>query len=108
MSHAPVWSRPEPEQRTPRPPLSRAAIVAAAIRLADAEDLDAVSIRRVAALLDARPMTLYSYIGSKDALLELMFEELAGTVTDGDPRPGDDWRAAMMAIAARKRRLCLA
>ena len=108
MSHVPVWSRPEPEQRTPRPPLSRAAIVTAAIGLADAEGLDAVSIRRVAALLDARPMTLYSYIGSKEDLLDLMFDELVGQVTDGDALPADDWRAALMTVASRKRRLCLA
>lgn len=113
MSHTPVWSRPEPEQRTPRPPLSRSAIVAAAIRLADAEGIDAVSIRRVAALLEARPMTLYRYIGSKEDLLDLMFDELVGQVMpdppgiEGDPPPPDDWRGALVSFASRKRRLCL-
>jgi AcrR family transcriptional regulator len=100
----PVWSRPEPERRAP---LDRARIVAAATGLADAEGLDAVSIRRVAAVLGARPMSLYNYIGSKEDLLDLMFDELAGEVLKGGPLP-PGWREAMTVVAGRKRQLCLA
>ncbi len=100
----PVWSRPEPERRAP---LDRTGIVSAAMRLADSEGLDAVSIRRVAAVLDARPMSLYSYIGSKEDLFDLMFDELAGEVLKGDPLP-PAWRRAMVVVAGRKRQLCLA
>ena len=113
MSHTPVWSRPEPEQRTPKPPLNRASIVAAAIGLADAEGLDAVSIRRVAAILEARPMTLYRYIGSKEDLLDLMFDELVGRVMNEPPmlernsRLPEDWQRSVVWFAVRKRRLCL-
>jgi AcrR family transcriptional regulator len=99
----PVWSRPEPERK---PSLSREAIVAAAMRLADSEGIDAVSIRRVAAELDARPMSFYKHLGSKDDLLDLMFDELAGKVL-GEPLP-EDWREAMTVVAGRKRRLSLA
>jgi AcrR family transcriptional regulator len=101
---SPVWSRPPPERR---PRLTREAIVAAGLRLADAEGLDAVSIRRVAAVLGARPMTLYGHIERKDDLLDLMFDELAGTVLEGEPLP-PGWREALVVIATRKRRLCLA
>jgi AcrR family transcriptional regulator len=100
----PVWSRLPPE-RPPR--LTREVIVEAGLRLADAEGLDAVSIRRVAAVLDARPMTLYSHIDRKEDLLDLMFDRLAGTVLEGEPLPSG-WRDALVVIASRKRRVCLA
>jgi AcrR family transcriptional regulator len=100
----PVWWRPPPDRK---PRLTREVIVDAALRLADAEGLDAVSIRRVAAVLGSRPMTLYSHIERKEDLLDLMFDHLAGTVLEGDPLP-PGWRDALVVIASRKRRLCLA
>ena len=101
---SPVWSRLQAE-RPPR--LTRDLIVEAGLRLADAEGLDAVSIRRVAAMLGSRPMTLYSHIDRKEDLLDLMFDQLAGTVLEGDPLPSG-WRDALVVVASRKRRLCLA
>jgi AcrR family transcriptional regulator len=97
-----LWSEESPAGR--RSPLSRAAIVAAAVELADAEGLEAVSIRGVAARLSARPMTLYSHIGSKDDLLDHMLE-LASV--DTTPAPADlptDWRDALRMIAVSTRR----
>jgi AcrR family transcriptional regulator len=99
-----LWPR---EPAAGRQPLSRAAIVAAAMELADAEGLEAVSIRRVAARLNARPMTLYSHIGSKDDLLDHMLEAVAG---EGSPDPAAlpaDWRAALRMIADDTRRSVL-
>ena len=80
--------------------------MAAGLRVADADGLDAVSIRRVAAALGARPMTLYSHIERKEDLLDLMFDDLAGTVLEGDPLPSG-WRDALTVVATRKRRVCL-
>lgn len=80
--------------------LSRARIVAAALELADAEGLDAVSIRRVATALGARPMSLYTHIASKDDLIALMLNEVGGEMLVPGPLP-DDWRAALRAIARR-------
>ncbi|MCK2217876.1 TetR/AcrR family transcriptional regulator [Actinomadura sp. ATCC 31491] len=96
-----VWSRPAPPRR---PALTREAIVAAAIALADAEGLAAVSIRRVAAELGARTMTLYSYIERKEDLLALMLDEIAGELRPAGPPP-DDWREALLDIARRERDL---
>ena len=79
----------------------------AAIGLADLEGLDAVSIRRVAAALDARPMSLYTYVPSKDDLFDLMFDDLAGRAVLGEQLPSD-WAAALRAIAHRVRELGLA
>jgi AcrR family transcriptional regulator len=97
-----VWARDEEQASGPQP-LSRGAIVAAAIEIADADGLEAVSIRRLATKLDARPMSLYSHIGRKGDLIDLMVDEvMAGAVIPGGP-PTDDWRGALRQIAQRTR-----
>jgi AcrR family transcriptional regulator len=80
--------------------LSTQAIVEAAIVVADQDGLDAVSIRRVAALLGVRPMSLYTHITSKDELLDLMANELVGLMLI-DPPPTGGWRSELSAIARR-------
>jgi AcrR family transcriptional regulator len=80
--------------------LSTQAIVDTAIAIADVDGLDAVSIRRVAAILDVRPMSLYTHIVSKDELLALMANELIGTLLVEEPLP-DDWRQALL-LTSRK------
>jgi AcrR family transcriptional regulator len=80
------------------PGLTRAAVVAAAIALADAEGIGAVSIRRVANELGARPMSLYSHIASKDDLVDLMVDRAIGEAVVPEPLPGD-WRGALTLIA---------
>jgi AcrR family transcriptional regulator len=97
-----VWARDEEQSSGPQP-LSREAIVAAAIEIADADGLEAVSIRRLATKLDARPMSLYSHIGRKGDLIDLMVDEvMAGAIIPGGP-PTDDWREALRQIAQRTR-----
>ncbi|HEX7289814.1 MAG TPA: TetR/AcrR family transcriptional regulator C-terminal domain-containing protein [Conexibacter sp.] len=80
--------------------LSTQAIVDTAITIADVDGLDAVSIRRVAAVLEVRPMSLYTHIASKDELLALMVNELMGTLIVEASLP-EDWREALSAIARR-------
>lgn len=80
--------------------LSPEAIVAAAIRLADAEGLEAVSIRRVAAEIDARAMSLYDHFASKQDLLVAMADEGVGEMLASRPLPSA-WREAV-AVSARK------
>ncbi|NYI05441.1 TetR/AcrR family transcriptional regulator [Allostreptomyces psammosilenae] len=95
-----VWERPEPPNRPAPAPLSRERIVRAAIQLADAEGLDAVSLRRVAAALDVRPMRLYGYIASKEELLDLMVDAAHAEI-----RPsGDGWREVLRSLAEATRR----
>ena len=97
-----IWTRPPAEKRE-RP--TREAIVAAATGLADTHGLDAVSIRRVAAALQTRPMDLYRYFARKDELIDLMVDEvITGAVLDELPR---DWRDALTAIARALRAVCL-
>jgi AcrR family transcriptional regulator len=101
-SRVPVWAREGTRRRTT---LSRSAIVAAAIAIADAEGIDAVSIRRVAAELQARAMSLYTYIERKEDLFDLMADEVA-TETLVPDLPAD-WREATLAIARRERQTTL-
>ena len=98
-----IWTRP-PKQQRERP--TREAIVAAATGLADTHGLDAVSIRRVAAALNTRPMDLYRHFTRKDELIDLMVDEvIAAAVLDELP---PDWRDALAAIARALRAVCLA
>ncbi|MFG2498339.1 TetR/AcrR family transcriptional regulator [Streptomyces sp. NPDC048441] len=94
-----VWERPEPSNRPVPAPLSRERIVRAAIKLADADGLDAVSLRKVATALDVRPMRLYGYIASKEELLDLMVDAAHAEI-----RPvGDGWREVLHSLAEATR-----
>jgi AcrR family transcriptional regulator len=82
--------------------LSREAIVTAAVAIADEEGIEAVSIRRIATKLEARPMSLYSHIEHKDELVDLMMDEVIGeTILPGELPT--DWRQALREIALRTR-----
>jgi AcrR family transcriptional regulator len=94
-----VWERPEPPGRPAPAPLSRERLVRVAIRLADADGLDAVSLRKVAAALDAGPMRLYGYIQTKEELLDLMVDAVYAEI-----RPaGDGWRQVLRSLAEATR-----
>ena len=97
-----VWTRPEPGAR--RTKFTRDEIAAAAVKIADEEGFDALSMRRLAAELDAGTMTLYHYIRTKDELLAIVNDSVMGEliVPDGD-LPTADWRAAISLIAHRSR-----
>jgi AcrR family transcriptional regulator len=95
-----VWTRAE--QAGPQP-LSRESIVAAALAIADTEGLEAVSIRRLATKLGARPMSLYSHIARKGDLIDLMVDEVMGGAILPDPPPSGDWRDDLRRIAQRTR-----
>ncbi len=92
-----IWERPEPPSRPAPSPLSRELIVRAAIDLADADGLEAVSLRKVAAALDAGPMRLYGYLSTKEELLDLMVDAVYGELPL--PEASDDWRMPLRARA---------
>ena len=87
-----------------RPRLSVGRVVATAIALADAEGLDAVSMRRVAQELAVVPMTLYTYVPDKAALLDLMLDRVYQEMSRADTarRP---WRDRLAAVAEENRAL---
>ncbi|MFD7709922.1 TetR/AcrR family transcriptional regulator [Streptomyces sp. NPDC059785] len=98
-----VWDRPEPPHRPV--PLDRERIVAAAVALADEGGLEAVSLRKVAARLNAGPMRLYGFISTKEELFDLMLDEVQAEIVPRE-RPGD-WRETLADLAHRTRRAAL-
>ena len=91
---AAAWGVRERRHKGPKPGLSLGRIVEAAVRVADTEGLDAVSMGRVAAELGTAPMSLYRHVSAKEELLTLMVDAAWGPAPDGQG-PGEDWRAGL-------------
>jgi AcrR family transcriptional regulator len=90
------WApRPRPT-RGPKPALTLDQIADAAIAIADAEGLAAVSMQRVAADLGYTKMSLYRYLPGKTELVAAMLERGIG----GPPEVAGDWRQALTAWAS--------
>jgi AcrR family transcriptional regulator len=94
-----AWGRRPPPRKGPKPGLDLEGIVAAAVSLAQAEGLGAVSMSRVAAALGVSTMALYSYIDTKDELLALMVDHACG-LPPKPPVAGRGWRDAQAQWAA--------
>ena len=86
---APPWQRLPPDrgQRRRRDPITRSAIVGKALELLDRDGLDALSMRRIADELGTGAASLYWHVGSKDALLDLVLDEVIGELPVPDPEP---------------------
>ena len=100
-----LWRDVTPvRRRGPRRGLSIDAILDAATAIADAEGLDAVTMRRVAQALHVVPMTLYTYVPGKAELLDLMLDAAYARMprTDTAARP---WRDRVTAIAEENKAL---
>jgi len=100
-----LWERLERPAPAPRQVLSPQRIATAAVAIADAEGLDAVSIRRVAAELGAGTTSLSRYVSKKDEILELMGDEVLDELRDTELPAG--WREALRTIARALREVCL-
>jgi AcrR family transcriptional regulator len=96
-----IWLRPQPGERLGR--LTRAKISAAAVGIADAEDFEAVSMRRIAVRLGVSTMSLYHYVRTKADLLALMDDVLMGEILVPEGQLPRGWREAISAIARRTR-----
>ncbi|MFF7177368.1 TetR/AcrR family transcriptional regulator C-terminal domain-containing protein [Streptomyces sp. NPDC008121] len=80
----------------PRPGLTVDAIVDAGIAIADASGISAVSMREVGRRVGRTGMALYTYVPSKDELLELMYDRALAELPTGYDL-ADGWRAALSA-----------
>ncbi|MFY4719598.1 TetR/AcrR family transcriptional regulator [Streptomyces sp. LaBMicrA B280] len=98
-----IWARPERTGRGPRPAYTRDDIAAAAVRIADARGLDAVSMRQVAAELGCGTMSLYNYVPRKEDLYELMMDAVGAEHALWPP--SGDWRADLTRVAHEARAL---
>ncbi|BAU83509.1 regulatory protein tetR [Streptomyces laurentii] len=95
---SPDAAAPTDRRRGPRRGLSIDAVVDSATALADAEGLDALTMRRVAKELGVVPMTLYTYVPGKAELLDLMLDAAYARMPRTDTA-GQPWRRRVTAVA---------
>ncbi|WP_222864443.1 TetR/AcrR family transcriptional regulator [Micromonospora sp. WP24] len=97
-----IFRRPVRGSRGPAPAHSRDDIVTAAIAIADADGLAAVSMRAVAARLETGAASLYRYLSSRDDLLDLMADRVAAELRPY-PEPDGDWLDTLVRLARAQR-----
>lgn len=93
-----LWGLEKKPGRGPRPGLSVGRIVGAAMEVADAEGLAAVSMRRVADKLGVGAMSLYTYVPGKAELVDVMLDAAMGEVDEPVGVDGG-WRAGLGRVA---------
>ncbi|MEM9071811.1 MAG: TetR/AcrR family transcriptional regulator [Myxococcota bacterium] len=76
-----------------RTPLQRDAILTAAIRLADAQGIEALSMRRLGREVGVEAMSLYNHVANKDDVLDGIVDLIVGEIEV--PSLREDWKAAM-------------
>jgi AcrR family transcriptional regulator len=88
---------PAREPAPGRRPLNREAVLDAAIALADAEGIGALTMRRLAGELGVEAMTLYYHVANKDEILSGIVDRVIGEFEL--PTSGVPWRAALRRTA---------
>lgn len=88
-----LWSGRSRGRRGPRARLTVERIAQAAVRIADADGLEALSMQRIAAELGYSTMSIYNHIPGKDLLLEVVADVAAGKPPELDDT--DDFRQAV-------------
>ncbi|MEU5052411.1 TetR/AcrR family transcriptional regulator [Streptomyces sp. NPDC021096] len=101
-----VWTRPQRGRRD-QPALSRDQIVAEAIRLLDAEGIDALSMRKLGTRLGAGATSLYRHVTNKDELIELVLDEVYGELRVPTVDDSAAWREAVAQSAHSVRTMIL-
>ncbi|MEV0615858.1 TetR/AcrR family transcriptional regulator [Nonomuraea sp. NPDC050404] len=94
-----IWFRDDARRRRPR--LSRERIVEAAVALLDAEGANGLSMRALAARLQAGTMSLYEYVQSKEDVLDLALDEVFREIDE--PREPGPWRDFLISQLTQSR-----
>lgn len=89
-----LWRAKREPTRGPKPSLAIDQIVTAAIEIADADGLQAVTMRHVAERLKVGAMSLYTYVPGKAELLDVMLDQVYGEKRIPDGAAGD-WRVRL-------------
>ena len=76
-----------------RPPLTRDRIIDAAVRFADQQGVDELSMRKLGAELGVEAMSLYNHVANKDEILDGMIDHVFTTIPLPDPK--EDWRVSV-------------
>ncbi|MFB7665980.1 TetR/AcrR family transcriptional regulator [Kitasatospora sp. NPDC056138] len=99
-----LWGEQEQPTRGPKPSLTPRRIAEAAVAIADAEDLAAVSMSKVAAEFGVSAMALYRYVPGKAELVELMVESVLTEVPDLSAA-ASGWRPRIVEWARQSERI---
>lgn len=94
-----LWHDLDRSGRGPKPSLTLAQVIEAAVTVADADGIDALSMRRIARELGVGTMSLYRYVPGKDVLLDLMLDHVTA--------PSDSWHAPELDAARPQWRAAL-
>ncbi|WP_411151468.1 TetR/AcrR family transcriptional regulator [Streptomyces sp. A30] len=93
-----LWDTGRRPSRGPKPALTLDRIVEAAVQVADADGLDAVSMRRIATELGTGAMSLYRYVPGKGELLDLMLDRVQRPSENPADLGDGSWRSALEAM----------
>ncbi|NUP21890.1 MAG: TetR/AcrR family transcriptional regulator [Streptomyces sp.] len=93
-----LWETGRRPSRGPKPTLTLDQIVEAAVRVADTEGLESLSMRRVAAELGTGTMSLYRYVPGKGELLDLMLDRVQRPSENPADLGDGSWRSALEAM----------
>ena len=104
-----LWGTQQAPSRGPKHALTSAQVVSAAVGIADADRaLADLSMRRVADALGVGTMSLYTYVASRDELIEMMLDSVYGEVVRDLPdSTTTDWHHGVRAVADVNWALCL-
>jgi AcrR family transcriptional regulator len=95
--------KPDTENQKRRRPLSRERVLRVAMAIADADGIEALTIRSLAHELGVKPMAIYYHVANKseilDSIVDLVFAEIELPATDGD------WRSEIVRRANSARRV---
>ena len=101
-----LWEGLPKARKGPKATLTLEQIVGTSIDLADAEGIEALTMRKLATALGVGTMSLYRYVPSKAELLNLMLDHVSGAQV-GRLRAGATWRETLETSARRGRALYL-
>jgi AcrR family transcriptional regulator len=97
----PPWHRVEPP---PRAPITRDAIVEAALVVLDREGMDGLSMRRVAEELGTGAASLYWHVRNKEELFQLVFDRVTREIVLPEPDPAH-WKDQLRELGHQMRRV---
>src|SRR4051812_44761410 len=101
----PPWRRRQEEiPRAERRPLTRDAIVDAAMTVLDRDGLAGLSMRKLADELGVGAASLYWHVGDKEELLSLLLDRIVGESEVPDPDPAN-WQEQVKEMGRANRRL---
>lgn len=86
---------------SPRPPLTKARVLQAALDLVDREGLGAMTMRRLGTELGVEAMSLYKHVANKEAILDGILELVVAEIEI--PADGAAWKDAMRRRATSAR-----